>query len=439
MTVSRRTRGWRLRLGQPLERGAGEIDEIGRHQRQHARRQKAHEPRKERGEDGDVGGHGALMRLHRRLRRKPPIPVSPGCDGAVIWSRKPTAASVARVKDRGIWRSAISSPTSTGILVGQRRRCTARLRRDRHRLRGACGRRGRRARRSARHAGNRPARAAPHGRAHRRRGAVRRLGLRLWTRARACRPCCANAAAASPSATSACRSSAAPSLFDLLNGGDKNWGRFPPYRDLGYAAAAKAASTSRSGPPAPASAPPRSTSRAGSARPPPSRATATRSARWSRSTPAAASMSAAARISGRRRSRSMASSAASAFRRRVPPAALHADRQRAAGREYDHRHRRDRRRPDQGADEGARRHRPGRPRPRHLPRAYHARWRYRVRGRDRPPAARRRRQRDHRARRGRRQRAGPRGRTRRIRGDSTAGRPPELAGLLRRKPPLAIP
>src|SRR5262249_56149799 len=29
-------------------------------------------------------------------------------------------------------------------------------------------------------------------------------------------------------------------LFDLLNGGDKNWGRFPPYRDLGYAAAAQA-------------------------------------------------------------------------------------------------------------------------------------------------------------------------------------------------------
>jgi L-aminopeptidase/D-esterase-like protein len=30
-------------------------------------------------------------------------------------------------------------------------------------------------------------------------------------------------------------------LFDLLNGGDKNWGRFPPYRDFGYAAAAAAA------------------------------------------------------------------------------------------------------------------------------------------------------------------------------------------------------
>ena len=29
-------------------------------------------------------------------------------------------------------------------------------------------------------------------------------------------------------------------LFDLSNGGDKEWGRFPPYRDLGYAAAAAA-------------------------------------------------------------------------------------------------------------------------------------------------------------------------------------------------------
>ena len=28
--------------------------------------------------------------------------------------------------------------------------------------------------------------------------------------------------------------------FDLLNGGDKAWGRFPPYRDLGYQAAAAA-------------------------------------------------------------------------------------------------------------------------------------------------------------------------------------------------------
>jgi L-aminopeptidase/D-esterase-like protein len=29
-------------------------------------------------------------------------------------------------------------------------------------------------------------------------------------------------------------------MFDLLNGGDKKWGRFPPYRELGYAAAAAA-------------------------------------------------------------------------------------------------------------------------------------------------------------------------------------------------------
>jgi len=31
-------------------------------------------------------------------------------------------------------------------------------------------------------------------------------------------------------------------VFDLLNGGDKAWGRFAPYRDLGYAAAAAAGS-----------------------------------------------------------------------------------------------------------------------------------------------------------------------------------------------------
>lgn len=31
-------------------------------------------------------------------------------------------------------------------------------------------------------------------------------------------------------------------LFDLLNGGDKKWGRYPPYRELGYAAIAGAAS-----------------------------------------------------------------------------------------------------------------------------------------------------------------------------------------------------
>jgi D-aminopeptidase len=32
-------------------------------------------------------------------------------------------------------------------------------------------------------------------------------------------------------------------LFDLLSGGDKQWGRYPPYRELGYAAASDAGAT----------------------------------------------------------------------------------------------------------------------------------------------------------------------------------------------------
>jgi L-aminopeptidase/D-esterase-like protein len=35
----------------------------------------------------------------------------------------------------------------------------------------------------------------------------------------------------------------AANLFDLLNGGDKNWGRYPPYREFGYQACANAAET----------------------------------------------------------------------------------------------------------------------------------------------------------------------------------------------------
>ena len=38
----------------------------------------------------------------------------------------------------------------------------------------------------------------------------------------------------------ACRSCPAPILFDLLSGGDKNWGRYPPYREFGYEAAKSA-------------------------------------------------------------------------------------------------------------------------------------------------------------------------------------------------------
>jgi D-aminopeptidase len=36
-------------------------------------------------------------------------------------------------------------------------------------------------------------------------------------------------------------------LFDLLSGGDKDWGRYPPYRELGYAAAAAAGADFRLG------------------------------------------------------------------------------------------------------------------------------------------------------------------------------------------------
>ena len=39
----------------------------------------------------------------------------------------------------------------------------------------------------------------------------------------------------------ACRSCRARSCSICLNGGDKNWGRYPPYRELGYAATAGAA------------------------------------------------------------------------------------------------------------------------------------------------------------------------------------------------------
>ncbi|HEV7247734.1 MAG TPA: P1 family peptidase [Shinella sp.] len=36
-------------------------------------------------------------------------------------------------------------------------------------------------------------------------------------------------------------------LFDLMNGGDKDWGRYPPYRELGYAALADAAADFETG------------------------------------------------------------------------------------------------------------------------------------------------------------------------------------------------
>ena len=111
---------------------------------------------------------------------------------------------------------------------------------DRRSCSTAGGRPRRRARRRAGHARDRAARSGADRRGHRRDRALRRLGLRPRRRLAACRPGCASRAAASRVARRrACRSCPAAILFDLLNGGDKDWGRYPPYRDLGYAAAAQ--------------------------------------------------------------------------------------------------------------------------------------------------------------------------------------------------------
>ncbi len=61
--------------------------------------------------------------------------------------------------------------------------------------------------------------------------------------AAAYRPGLPNRAAALRCAAPSFRSCPARSCFDLLNGGSKKWGRFAPYRDLGYAAAAAARTT----------------------------------------------------------------------------------------------------------------------------------------------------------------------------------------------------
>ena len=69
-------------------------------------------------------------------------------------------------------------------------------------------------------------------------------------------------------------------LFDLLNGGDKQWD-WPPYREMAYAATGKAARDFTLGNAAPASAPRPATSRAGWAAPRRSiPRPAFRSARW---------------------------------------------------------------------------------------------------------------------------------------------------------------
>ena len=108
-------------------------------------------------------------------------------------------------------------------------------------------------------------------------------------------------------------------LFDLLNGGDKDWGRFPPYRELGYAAAAAAGARFKLGT-AGAGFGATTANLKGGTRLRLGDASATsRSARWSRSMPRAASPSATGRGSGRRRSSATPSSAGTACPRRCPP------------------------------------------------------------------------------------------------------------------------
>ena len=64
-TVSPAHRRLGFGLGKPFQRGSGEINGIGRHQRQHAGRQKAQHAREQGGNDRDVGSHPHLdvMRL----------------------------------------------------------------------------------------------------------------------------------------------------------------------------------------------------------------------------------------------------------------------------------------------------------------------------------------------------------------------------------------
>ena len=56
----------------------------------------------------------------------------------------------------------------------------------------------------------------------------------------ACRRRCAKRASASTCAATACRSCRPRSSSTWRNGGDKDWGRYPPYRELGYEAAQNA-------------------------------------------------------------------------------------------------------------------------------------------------------------------------------------------------------
>ena len=246
---------------------------------------------------------------------------------------------------------------------------------------------------------------------------------------------CASRAAASASATRVVPIVPGAILFDLLNGGDKDWGRYPPYRELGYAAAK---------------------TRGRGVRARQRRRRAWRHHRQPQGRRRLGFGADARRHHGRRAGRGQcrrqrdgrrrpavlggavragqANSAAAACRRRcsADELALRSQRRRR-GENTTHRRRRDRRHADQGAGQAPRRHGAERFRPRDLSGAYAARRRRRVRRRDRAQAARRSGLCADRARHGGRQCAGARHRPRRLRGDGAAlpRRAAELEGQVR--------
>ena len=206
-----------------------------------------------------------------------------------------------------------------GILVGNAQDDAPEIRRHRDpcrpagRSRGAC---------DGRRAGNARDRSARAGK-HRWRSqcdrAVGRLGLRPRRRQRRSARACARPARALRSGQRIVPIVPAAILFDLVNGGDKDWGRYPPYRELGYEAACNAASaTSPSAPQAPAPARWSPGSRAASARHRWCLRTASPSARSWRSTRWARRLVGDGRHFGRRPSRSATNSAASAARTAWP-------------------------------------------------------------------------------------------------------------------------
>ena len=177
--------------------------------------------------------------------------------------------------------------------------------------------------------------------------------------------------------------------FDLLNGGDKAWGRFPPYRDLGYARGAAASDDFAFGSVGAGLGATTANLKGGlgSASAQTEAASPSQRSRWS--TRSAASRSATGRGSGRRRSNRTANSADADCRRRSRRTCC-AQGQGRAGRDGGGEHhagrRRHRRRADQAAGQAAGDDRADRIGARHLSRARPARWRRGVRRRDRRKA-----------------------------------------------------